>query len=142
MERKRARRKVETGLMGTDCGTEVGTVSESGGADMSMELKTENVELAEGGMGMMMEGEGLTLGSGLWQMPLLPNDHVRALVELLQPGGPDLARRWVSALLLVPIDQRESLVREVERRIVETWPSARPAVMPPGERRPMDEDDE
>jgi len=75
-------------------------------------------------------------------MPLLPNDHVRALVELLQPGGPDLARRWVSALLLVPIEHRESLVREVERRIVETWPSAMPAVMPPGDRRPIDEPSE
>ncbi len=39
------------------------------------------------------------------------------LIELLQPTGPDLARRWLAALLLVPRDERQSVVESVERRI-------------------------
>ncbi|GAB4386444.1 MAG: hypothetical protein Kow0022_15440 [Phycisphaerales bacterium] len=49
---------------------------------------------------------------------LLPNDHVRMLTELLRPCGPELARRWLAALLLVPTDQRESVVQAVEEQIV------------------------
>lgn len=52
---------------------------------------------------------------------LLPNEHVRAMVELLRPAGPDLARRWLSALALVPEHEREQVVRAVERRIVEIY---------------------
>lgn len=43
------------------------------------------------------------------------------LVDLLDPAGPDLARRWLAALLLVDQGDRETLVAEVERRIVETY---------------------
>jgi hypothetical protein len=43
------------------------------------------------------------------------------LVELLRPGGVELARRWVAALLLVPEGEREGVVAEVERRIVEVY---------------------
>jgi hypothetical protein len=50
-----------------------------------------------------------------------PNDHVRTLVEFLRPCGPDLARRWLGALTLVPADERAALVDEVERRIVQTY---------------------
>ena len=32
--------------------------------------------------------------------------------------GPELARRWLAALLVVPSEQREALVAEVERRVV------------------------
>lgn len=39
------------------------------------------------------------------------------LIELLRPAGPDLARRWVAALTLVPEHERERVVRAVERQI-------------------------
>lgn len=52
---------------------------------------------------------------------LSPNEHVRAIVELLRPAGPDLARRWLSALALVPDHEREHVVRSIERRIVELY---------------------
>ena len=35
--------------------------------------------------------------------------------------GPELARRWVAALTLVPEAERESVVESVERRIVEEY---------------------
>lgn len=50
-----------------------------------------------------------------------PADHVRMLVELLRPGGPELIRRWVSALLLAPDTEREAIVNEVERSLVELY---------------------
>lgn len=40
------------------------------------------------------------------------------LVELLRAGTPDLARRWVAALLLVPESDRAAVVNAVELRIV------------------------
>jgi hypothetical protein len=40
------------------------------------------------------------------------------LAELLKPAGPELARRWLTALLLVPEHERESVVEAVERQIV------------------------
>lgn len=43
------------------------------------------------------------------------------LVELLQPAGPDLVRRLAAALMLVPRDEREGVVRAIERRVVETY---------------------
>lgn len=52
----------------------------------------------------------------------MPTDHVRLIVELLRPAGPDLARRWLSALLLVPEDEREVVVSSVEARIAESYP--------------------
>ncbi len=51
----------------------------------------------------------------------LPDDHARMLVELLRPAGPELARRWVAALLLVPEGEREGVVSAVERSIVEEY---------------------
>lgn len=40
------------------------------------------------------------------------------LIELLKPSGPELARRWLSALMLVPEDLREQVVDAVESQIV------------------------
>ncbi len=48
----------------------------------------------------------------------LPNDHVRAIIELLREGTPDLARRWLAALLLVPPAERAGIVSAVEAQIV------------------------
>lgn len=39
------------------------------------------------------------------------------LIELLKPTGPELARRWVAALLLVPEEHREAVVEAVEAQI-------------------------
>jgi len=52
---------------------------------------------------------------------LSPNEHLRLLTELLRPAGPELARRWLAALLLVPEEERAGLVAEIERRIVRTY---------------------
>ncbi len=52
---------------------------------------------------------------------LLPNDHITMLIELLRPMGPQLARRWLAALLLVPEDERESLVEAIEEQIVREY---------------------
>lgn len=43
------------------------------------------------------------------------------LAELLQPVGPELARRWLAALLSVPRDERQSVVEMIEKRIVELY---------------------
>lgn len=51
-----------------------------------------------------------------------PNDHVRAIIELLRPASPDLARRWLAALLVVPVPDRAALVEAIERRIADTYP--------------------
>ncbi|MFT5423966.1 MAG: hypothetical protein ACI89L_001758 [Phycisphaerales bacterium] len=48
---------------------------------------------------------------------LLPNDHLRMLVEVMKPMGPELARRWVAALTLVPEHEREAVVQAVEQQI-------------------------
>lgn len=45
------------------------------------------------------------------------------IVELLKPAGPDLARRWLAALLLAPHDERESIVESVEERLAELYPA-------------------
>lgn len=64
----------------------------------------------------------LAMPSELAGSPTLsPNDHVRLLVELLRPGGADLARRWVAALMLVPPEDRLGVVESIESRIVETY---------------------
>ncbi len=52
---------------------------------------------------------------------LLPNDHVRMLLELLRPASPELARRWLAALMLVPPGEREEVVALVESRIVSEY---------------------
>lgn len=60
--------------------------------------------------------------NGSTPLPTLsPNDHLRLLAELLRPGGADLARRWVAALLVVPPEEREALVGEVERRVGQAY---------------------
>ncbi|MFA6045675.1 MAG: hypothetical protein WC718_11890 [Phycisphaerales bacterium] len=43
------------------------------------------------------------------------------LVELLEPAGPDLARRWLAALLLVDREDRPALVAEMERRVAASY---------------------
>lgn len=48
-----------------------------------------------------------------------PNDHLRLLIEMLRPMGPELARRWLTVLASVPEDSREALVAELERRVAE-----------------------
>lgn len=48
---------------------------------------------------------------------------MRLLIELLRPAGAELARRWVSALLLVPDEDREAVVQRVEASIVRTYTS-------------------
>ncbi|GMV27729.1 MAG: hypothetical protein AMXMBFR58_37600 [Phycisphaerae bacterium] len=53
---------------------------------------------------------------------LVPNDHLRLLVELLQPAGPELARRWLAALLLVHKSDREAVVRAVEQQLSRLYP--------------------
>jgi hypothetical protein len=60
---------------------------------------------------------------------LCPNDHLRLLVELLQPAGPELARRWLAALMLVPPEEREQVVASVEARLVKVYGQALPARM-------------
>lgn len=52
-----------------------------------------------------------------------PSDHARMIVELLQPCGTDLARRWLAALLVVPKEERESVVQAIETRVVSLYAS-------------------
>lgn len=60
------------------------------------------------------------------------------LVELLQPLGPELARRWVAALMMVARDEREAMVAAIERRIVELYgPGAGRRPTPAGETREL-----
>ncbi|MDX2115058.1 MAG: hypothetical protein SFZ24_05480 [Planctomycetota bacterium] len=54
----------------------------------------------------------------------MPNDHARAIVELLRmPGGSglELGRRWLAALLLAPADEREAIVDAVEARLAQLY---------------------
>ncbi len=43
------------------------------------------------------------------------------LSELLKPAGPELARRWLAALLLVPDAEREAVVSAVEAQILDEF---------------------
>ncbi len=43
------------------------------------------------------------------------------LVELLRPATPELARRWLAALLMVPENERAGVVAAVERQITGTY---------------------
>ncbi|MEM7623685.1 MAG: hypothetical protein AAF235_10845 [Planctomycetota bacterium] len=43
------------------------------------------------------------------------------LIEMLKPAGPDLGRRWLAALLLVPDAERASVVAAVEQQITEEF---------------------
>lgn len=47
------------------------------------------------------------------------------LVELLKPGGAELARRWLAALLIVDEADRPTMVAAVEAQIVEEYGIAR-----------------
>ncbi len=49
---------------------------------------------------------------------LSPNDHLELLIELMRPNSIELARRWVSVLMMVPESERESIVQAVEAQIV------------------------
>lgn len=60
---------------------------------------------------------GPLLPSPAESQTLLPADHLRLLIELLRPAGPELARRWLACLLLVPSHEREELVAEVEKLV-------------------------
>ncbi|GAB4516814.1 MAG: hypothetical protein Tsb0013_21230 [Phycisphaerales bacterium] len=46
------------------------------------------------------------------------------LIELLRPATPDLARRWLAALLIVPEDEREAVVEAIEGRMHEEYDDA------------------
>jgi len=52
---------------------------------------------------------------------LSPADHVTLMVELLRPMTPELARRWVAALMRVPAAERGALVESIERRVDEVY---------------------
>lgn len=43
----------------------------------------------------------------------------------MRPGGVELARRWLAALLLVPAAEREEVVKAVEAKIVAEYDLAR-----------------
>jgi len=48
------------------------------------------------------------------------------LIELLRPAGPEVARRWLAALMLVDSEEREAMVAMVERQIAQLYgPGAR-----------------
>ena len=53
--------------------------------------------------------------------PLLPNEHLRLLIGLMEPMGTELARRWVAALTIVPEAERESVVESVEKSIAREY---------------------
>ena len=55
---------------------------------------------------------------------LLPNDHLRMLIELIRPATPDLARRWLASLLNAPEEEREEIVRAIEAKMRETYDDA------------------
>ncbi|MEM8756473.1 MAG: hypothetical protein AAGF47_01660 [Planctomycetota bacterium] len=48
------------------------------------------------------------------------------MIQLLQPTGPELARRCLAALTLVPAEKRESVVVAVERQIAEEFTGEQP----------------
>ena len=52
---------------------------------------------------------------------LLPDDHVRMLVEFLRVGSPELIRAWVEALLRVPESERAGVVTAVTARIAKEY---------------------
>lgn len=71
----------------------------------------------------MGAGKGREEVSGVQALRVTPADHVRMLADLLQPATPDLARRWLAALLMVPAEERAGIVKAVEARIVEQFGS-------------------
>jgi hypothetical protein len=87
--------------------------------------------VTKGAAGAMGGPVGQGSRGAAWSAAALPtpNDHIRSLVELLKPATPDLARRWLAALLLAPAAEREAIVRSVEVAMARRFPLA-----PPGER--------
>lgn len=73
-------------------------------------------------IGQTVEGKGPAARGDtlppLASAPLSPGEHLSILVEMMRPTGPELARRWLAALTLVPGEQREAVVAAVERQIV------------------------
>lgn len=57
---------------------------------------------------------------------LLPSESLRLVIELMRPAGPELARRWVAALMLVPESDRETVVAEVEARVAQLYSQSEP----------------
>ena len=57
---------------------------------------------------------------------LSPSDHLRLLVDLMKPSGPELARRWLAALTLVPEDERQNVIESVEAEILRQYDEPRP----------------
>lgn len=51
----------------------------------------------------------------------MPGDQVHLIVEMLRPLGPELARRWLGALLMVDPAEREAMVEAVEVRVAELY---------------------
>jgi len=54
------------------------------------------------------------------------------IVELLRPAGPELGRRWLAALLLVPEAERVAVVEAIEAKLATTY--GRPHASSGGER--------
>lgn len=52
------------------------------------------------------------------------------LTELMRAMGPELGRRWLAALTLVPEHEREAVVEAVERQIVEEFGDQAPGFTP------------
>lgn len=52
------------------------------------------------------------------------------LLELLQPMGPELVRRWVAILLLVDRDEREAMLEMVERFVASNYTPPPPYTIP------------
>ncbi|MBY0261247.1 MAG: hypothetical protein K2Q20_02830 [Phycisphaerales bacterium] len=49
---------------------------------------------------------------------------MKMLLELLRPCGVELARRWVAALMLVPVDEREAVVSAIEASLAREYAGA------------------
>lgn len=47
------------------------------------------------------------------------------IVELLRPAGPELGRRWLAALLMVPEEERAAVVAAVEAKLASTYDASK-----------------
>lgn len=54
--------------------------------------------------------------------PLRPDEHLAMLIDLMRPTGPELARRWLAALSMVPRQDRAQVVEAVEKQILAEYP--------------------
>lgn len=55
------------------------------------------------------------------------------LIELLRPAGPELARRWLTTLLMVDRDDREALVEMLERYVIDHYAQGERPARPPAQ---------